>query len=183
MTKEQLQEALRDGKSQSQIAREFGISRQRINQLINTHGLKNVYLVARQQKHFSKVEERRQKFGIKDRLDKATYSELKRRFRVKKSNAKKLGIEFSIQFNEIVWPSHCPLLEEKLDYFTSKGWWVPTFDRIDPTAGYVSGNVCIISRRANCIKYDYTPEEAPQFFEKYFAIVKKYYTMSSKSVV
>lgn len=177
MTKEQLQEALKAGKTQSQIAREFELTRQRVNQLVKFHGLVNVYLVAKQQKHFAKVEERRQKFGIKDRMDKATYSELKRRFRVKKGNAKRDGIEFSISFNEIVWPSHCPLLDEKLDYFGTKGWWIPTFDRIDPNKGYVSGNVCIISRRANCIKSDYTQEEAPKFFEKYFAIVKKYYTM------
>lgn len=173
MTKDQLQQALKEGKTQAQIAREFNISRQRVQQLILSHGLKNVYLVARQQKQFAKVEERRQKFGIKDKLDKAMYSELKRRFRVKKGNAKRDGIEFTITFNEIMWPSHCPLLDERLDYFSTSGWWVPTFDRIDPTKGYVSGNVCIISRRANSIKSDYTPEEAPQFFEKYFAIVQK----------
>jgi hypothetical protein len=48
----------------------------------------------------------------------------------------------------------------ELDYFSdSRTENSVTFDRIDPSKDYISGNVVIISWRANRIKNDGTAEE------------------------
>lgn len=96
------------------------------------------------------------------------------RFTQKKANAKRKGIEFTLKFDDVMWPTHCPVLGAELDYSIrrsnkregrgSGGHHVnkattPSFDRIDPTKGYVKGNVIIVSSRANTIKNNATPEE------------------------
>lgn len=59
--------------------------------------------------------------------------------------------------------THCALLEVELDYVKYIGLSTPknyaSLDKIDPTKGYVEGNVQIISHRANMIKNDATLEE------------------------
>lgn len=86
------------------------------------------------------------------------------RFKRKEAWSRKVGIPFDLEFSEIVWPEYCPVLDIKLDYslLTGKARSVdssPSFDRIDPTKGYVKGNVLIVSNRANKIKHNATPEE------------------------
>lgn len=71
------------------------------------------------------------------------------------------GREFTIRFNEIVWPTHCPVLGIALDY-GRKGKPrpnSPSLDRTDPSKGYVSGNVVVISYKANVIKQNCTDPE------------------------
>lgn len=50
----------------------------------------------------------------------------------------------------------CPVLGVPLDYTIGKGGicndYSPSFDRIDPSKGYVSGNVIVVSTLANRIK-------------------------------
>lgn len=59
-----------------------------------------------------------------------------------------------------MWPEYCPILGIKLDYETNgRQENSPSFDRLDPTKGYISGNVQIISWRANRIKNDGSAEE------------------------
>lgn len=79
-----------------------------------------------------------------------------------RERAKKKGLEFSIDLEDILIPEVCPLL--KIPIFHNKGNGgpshnSPTIDRIDPTKGYVRGNVWVISFRANRIKNDSTLEE------------------------
>jgi hypothetical protein len=86
-------------------------------------------------------------------------------FVVKKARAKQRGIEFSLVFEDMVFPTHCPVLGIELDYSVGnkgrgcKKLALPSFDRIDPTKGYTTGNVIIVSMRANIIKTNANPDE------------------------
>jgi hypothetical protein len=81
--------------------------------------------------------------------------------------AREKGLAFDIDANYLrsVVPSHCPILGVELAWSTRRlnGDTTlpnsPSLDRIDPTKGYVKGNVWIVSARANRIKNDATHEE------------------------
>jgi hypothetical protein len=77
------------------------------------------------------------------------------------------SLNFDIDFDCIrpLVVSHCPVLGTPLQWSCCRGdspvslAGSPSLDRIDPTKGYVKGNVWIISHRANRIKSDATHEE------------------------
>lgn len=79
---------------------------------------------------------------------------------------KKKGIPFNLEVEDIIIPSHCPVLGfplkraigEKSNKYDS-----PSLDRIDPGKGYIKGNVMVISQRANVMKNDATKEELELF--------------------
>lgn len=77
-----------------------------------------------------------------------------KKWRNLRKRAKHQGTNFNLPFNSIEWPTHCPVLGYLLDY-NCKGYRranSPSFDRINPSLGYIRGNVLIISMRANEIK-------------------------------
>jgi hypothetical protein len=80
-----------------------------------------------------------------------------------KTRAKAKGIPYELDadFLQSIFPTHCPILGNKLERSIGKrpGPFSPTVDRIFPEKGYVRDNVMIISKRANQIKSDATPEE------------------------
>ena len=77
-----------------------------------------------------------------------------------KSRAKRKGIEFNIEDSDVVVPSICPLLNIPLIPGTQKDYeQTPSVDRIDPSKGYIKGNVWVISKRANTMKNNATKEE------------------------
>lgn len=86
----------------------------------------------------------------------------KRLFYAARQRAKQSGIEFSITEADVVIPTRCPVFGTELiisgssreNYDNS-----PSLDRIDPTLGYVPGNVAVISNRANRIKNNATQQE------------------------
>lgn len=84
-------------------------------------------------------------------------------FRNAKSRAKKSKIEFSIEIEDIIIPTHCPILgiklEENVKIAKPNSY---SIDRINSEKGYVKGNIQIISHRANAIKNDATVEELEQ---------------------
>lgn len=83
-------------------------------------------------------------------------------YRLAKRRAKQAGLEFSISRAEISIPEYCPalgLLLQKSDSSTGFNDSSPTLDRIDNRRGYVSGNVQVISWRANRIKCDASLDE------------------------
>lgn len=89
-------------------------------------------------------------------LEKAQHS----RFQRKRVNARCTGFEWDLIFQDVIWPTHCPILGLELDYFAeSRKENSVSFDRTDPHKGYIKGNVQIISWRANRIKNDGTEEE------------------------
>lgn len=76
--------------------------------------------------------------------------------------AKKLNISFNIDLGDINIPDYCPVLGIQLK--PTKGGFgrnraAPSIDRINPSLGYIKGNIAIISWRANRIKNNYTSNE------------------------
>lgn len=86
--------------------------------------------------------------------------EVRRMWAKSKSSAAKRGIPFTIRWEDIEVPSHCPVLGVPLRRVA--GMCVPehpSLDRVDNTRGYVPGNVRVISHRANMIKGSATLDE------------------------
>jgi hypothetical protein len=77
-----------------------------------------------------------------------------------RSRATKKGLDFNIDYSDIIIPEKCPLLNIPL-YVSDKkvGPNSPTIDRIVCEKGYVKGNVLVISHKANCAKNDLTIQE------------------------
>lgn len=78
--------------------------------------------------------------------------------------AKVDGIEFNIDWTDILRPEFCPVLGIPLIAGIGEGKAMdiansPSVDRIDNSKGYVKGNVCVISVRANLLKKDATLDE------------------------
>lgn len=74
-----------------------------------------------------------------------------------KGRAKRLGVPFGITAEDIPIPDRCPALGIPLyPNFGGKAQhpYSPSIDRIDPTKGYIPGNVKVISAKANAIKQD-----------------------------
>ncbi len=86
-------------------------------------------------------------------------------FVCKKNNAiKGARHEWALEFEDIVWPTHCPALGIELDYAHGHKDGrpqdnSPSLDRIDNTRGYVKGNVVVVSGLANRIKTSATVEQ------------------------
>lgn len=69
-----------------------------------------------------------------------------------KSRARRYGVPFDIDPEDIEVPSLCPALSIPLvrsDDITDN---TPSLDRINPSKGYVRGNIAVISNKANRIK-------------------------------
>lgn len=93
-------------------------------------------------------------------LKSEVYRSMREKYRLKKANANRSGKEFTITFGELDFPTHCPILGIEIDYFSEgRQENSPSFDRFDPSKGYVSGNVAVVSWRANRIKNDGTADE------------------------
>ncbi len=85
--------------------------------------------------------------------------------RVKK-RAREIGVEFSIEEEDMRIPETCPLLGIPiLRTAEHNSPNLPSLDRIDPSKGYVKGNVRVISFLANAMKRDATKEQLLAFAE------------------
>lgn len=77
-----------------------------------------------------------------------------------KSKSKRYNIPFNLTHEDIVIPTHCPVLGIPLTISDGNSTWnSPSVDRTIPRLGYVKGNIAIISHRANSIKSDATSKE------------------------
>lgn len=139
------------------------VSRQRIKQLTKTFNIDSFGIRQQQleKEHTDKMFKKwGPQWGNKEHRKSLIYQTMRDKFRKKKANAIRNGIEFTVDFGELTFPTHCPILGIELDYFTEKMQENSiSFDRINPQKGYVSGNVVIISWRANRIKNDGTADE------------------------
>lgn len=79
-----------------------------------------------------------------------------------RARAKKYGLDFNLEESDIFIPTHCPLLG--IELFIAEGRKTvkdnsASLDRIDPSKGYVKGNILVISNKANTMKSNATPQE------------------------
>jgi hypothetical protein len=169
LTKENLKDLrqmLEKGCGYTQCAEYFNnvVSKQRIKQIAEKWGIDSMRI---RQKKMEEVKQKEmiKKWGPKwddyEWRKSDIYKAMREKFRSKKANAKSRGIEFTVPFGELEFPQVCPVLGLTINYF-AEGERLensPSFDRIDASKGYVSGNVIIVSWRANRIKNDGTPEE------------------------
>lgn len=80
-----------------------------------------------------------------------------------KARAARRGLPFDLTLDDVQLPPVCPIFGTPFDIapgVVSPN--SPSVDRIDPSGGYVKGNVWVISHRANRIKSDATLEEFMQ---------------------
>lgn len=160
---ETLREFARQGYTYQQVGDHYGVTRERIRQVLWKHVKDWEDIHLKTKKALERTEEYQLKFGAKKETAPDLYSAQRAKFRAKKYNATRTGWEWTIQFGELNWPSHCPILGIELDYFAEgRQENSPSFDQIDAGKGYVKGNVHIISWRANRIKNDGTSKEHRQ---------------------
>lgn len=159
-------ERLASGWTLQRVGDRYGISRQRVEQIVRKHfpdldrsrrGLE----VLKAEKQQDKLLARMLRTGRDTREHPTEFS---RRcasiFTQKKKNSKYSKWDWDLLISDIQFPTHCPVLGMKLDYSGScTKENSPSFDRVDPKKGYVRGNVLVVSWRANRIKNDGTPEE------------------------
>lgn len=83
-----------------------------------------------------------------------------RMLRCARSRAKQQNIPFDLTADDIIIPEFCPILGLKLEIASGKAEDnSPSLDKIIPSLGYVKGNICVISNRANRIKYNASLDE------------------------
>jgi hypothetical protein len=82
-----------------------------------------------------------------------------------KERARKEGIPFNLDLDDIIIPTHCPYLGIELTHYLGQGYLDSnsSIDKIIPELGYVKGNVQVISRLANQMKNSATREQLITF--------------------
>jgi hypothetical protein len=99
-------------------------------------------------------------------------------FNQAKFRAKKYNLPFDIEIKDIIIPTYCPILNIKLErkpYGEGKSFQSssPSLDKIEPSKGYIKGNIMVISMKANAMKSNATIDELNIFCKNYLKILKK----------
>lgn len=84
-----------------------------------------------------------------------------------KNRAQKQNLEINITIDDIIIPEVCPIFGTSFIQFS---WHAASLDRVDNTLGYVKGNVAVISRAANSLKSNGSPE----VFQKILNYIKSH---------
>ena len=89
--------------------------------------------------------------------------------------AKQNGLDFNLDEDDFVIPALCPILGLPL----RQTWGgagnedaTPSIDRVNNALGYVKGNTMVISKKANRLKSDMTPQELESFCANVLRYVK-----------
>ena len=98
-----------------------------------------------------------------------------------KQSAIKRGFEFSLTKDDLLpRPSHCKYLRIELNYSAKTvAPNSPSVNRIDPTKGYIPGNIEIISNKANIMLSNASEEELDTFIKQYLALKKGVFVQSA----
>lgn len=94
------------------------------------------------------------------RKDESFAKYIRRRWPIIRNTKRAAGHKFTIWPEDVDWVKTCPILDIPINYSGKVGdfdMW--SMDRLDPAAGYVKGNVFVISFRANRIKDNGTAAE------------------------
>ena len=161
-----VQHLVAHGKPTEEIRKALGnVSRQRVHQLIDKL-VKEGRITDEQRPRTQRRELLRQNYKQKwghypeeaSVREQDAYQAFREKFRRKKASNYKH--EWTIEFGDLAFPTHCPILGIELNYFAPERQENSvSFDRIDATKGYIKGNVVVVSWRANRIKNDGTAEE------------------------
>lgn len=92
----------------------------------------------------------------------------KKMLRRAKQRAKEKGLEFNLTEDDVVVPTHCPILGIELKMHKGRSGGnpgSPALDRVDNSKGYVKGNVMVMSHLANMMKSSANTEELIRFAE------------------
>lgn len=166
---EKLLELAQNNVRASEISRllDGKISKQRVHQIMKKHGITNAQQI-REERTKQWTERMSLKWGSSF-LDPAlrkdvVYQQMREKFKTKKANNHRH--EWTVEFGDLEFPTHCPLLGIELDYFAERTQENSvSFDRVDSSKGYVKGNVIVCSWRGNRIKNDGTAEEHRKIYE------------------
>ena len=166
------------------LAEKYGVSRQRIKQVLNTFipEWESTYgMAVRRDKAEKEYNDKYfKKWGKRE--DTQLYKQQRDRYLGKKGNALGTGYTWNLDFSDIEWNTHCPILGLELDYFaTMRQENSPSFDRVDSNLGYEKGNVVVMSWRANRIKNNGTAEEHHKI-ANYLDTLQHTYTCKSSTL-
>jgi len=92
-----------------------------------------------------------------------------------RSRSKNNNLEFNIVKEDIIVPTYCPILGYELCRNIGKSagsYCSPSIDRINPSKGYIKGNIQVISNKANLMKSNATEEELIQLAEWIIKYIK-----------
>lgn len=106
---------------------------------------------------------------------KSTQSDTLKMLRRAKRRAILFNREFALSLEDIEVPEYCPAIGIPLKVVTGRsggGQGSPSLDRIDNDRGYVKDNVQVISRLANQMKADASPEQLLKFADWIYRVYK-----------
>lgn len=90
-----------------------------------------------------------------------------------KDRAKRDGLPFDIEIEDIVIPEKCPVFGIKLEVGDNYNKMnSPSLDKIIPEKGYVKGNIIVVSVKANTMKSNATIEEMKRLYEFYDNLIR-----------
>ena len=174
----EIYEKLKSGGVYADIGAGYGLSRQRIKQIVDKLARHGMVVSAKAERMEARAEAfstaKLSKYGA-DHAAIAENPELRllltQRITHKRNNARAKGIDFDLTISDLYpLPETCPVLGIPLNYGTgSRGAAdnAMSLDRIDSNLGYVKGNVVMISQRANRIKNDAPVDELRRIYEFY----------------
>jgi len=77
-----------------------------------------------------------------------------------KQRAKRYNLPIDITADDIIIPKYCPVFGIELKQAENRmNDSSPTLDRLNPKLGYVKGNICVMSNKANRLKSNGTIED------------------------
>jgi len=168
-----IKKLLKVHKSIQSIANHYCVSRQAIWNICNRHGIDTTKYMKHRNKCKkntlrNKINRNRKylhSFGISyDEMKKISSDRFSnailRKFKMLRGILKARGSRITLKFSDLKYPTHCPILGIKLNYFnTSRKDNSVSIDRINNNKGYVKNNIQILSWRANRLKSDGTINE------------------------